>query len=135
MCMCVASSLSPFCFSFLFLFVFLSFDGSETHIKINIKARLCLNLYPCVIKYYLIISLSPPPPPPTLCPPPPPPSLSLHPSVFFLCLSSFTSHNIHEITPITPQCHANSLPRAGQENSYSTKTEKLFPFSYHFSSF
>ena len=36
-----------------------------------------------------------------------------------LCHLSFTSHNIHYITPITRHCHANILPSNGQGNDSS----------------
>ena len=66
----------------------------------------------------------PPPPPPTINP------YSKAQHVLSVCLSvclsrpppfpsvpSFTSHNIHYITPITRHCHANILPSTRQENN------------------
>ena len=58
---------------FVFLFEIVSVRCRVCHLgQICKKADLCLNLYPCVIKYYLLsLSLSPPPPPPffpALCP-------------------------------------------------------------------
>ena len=44
---------------------------------------------------------------------------------------SFTSHNIHYITPITRHCHANNLPST--EQAVKTQTKQVFFF--HFSSF
>ena len=41
-----------------------------------------------------------------------------------LCPLSFTSHNIHYITPITRHCHANILPSTGQENKSSKKKKR-----------
>ena len=54
--------------------------------------------------------------------------------------SCFTSYNIHVITPITRHCHANILPRTGQENNLAQQQQKivislLISFSIVFSLF
>ena len=136
---CSSLSLSLFRFDF---FVFLSFDGSETLVKINI-IRFPLHPTNALLFFPLVLQFSHSSPGmfgtgsrlhfPRSDPPPPPPhhlypkaqyalSLSLSfrsPSSFFVtlfCHLSFTSQNIHYITPITRHCHANILPSTGQKN-------------------
>ena len=89
---------------------------------------LCLCLSACLsvsvsLCFCLSVSLS-------LSPPPPPFSVPL------LCHLSFTSHNIHYITPVTRHCYANIFPCTGQEHNIpQTKKDKRISFPSHFSSF
>ena len=57
-------------------------------------------------------------------------------SVTFLCLLSFTSHNIHYMTPITRHSHANLLPITEQKtNTAQPNTDKWLSSPSHFSTF
>ena len=45
---------------------------------------------------------------------------------------SFTSHNIHYITPITRHCHANNLPSTEQAAKTQPKQDQSFSLTFRF---
>ena len=51
-------------------------------------------------------------------------------SVTLLFHFSFTSHNIHYITPIIHHCHANNLPSTEQAAKTKPKQDKSFSFIF-----